>query len=104
MAPGAFDGNLAAMTTPPDFYAIDDELTDEERMVRDNVRAFVERRIMPDIAKHYQAGTFPMELIPEFGEMGLLGANLEGYGCAGMGAVAYGLAFAGICRVEGSRI
>ncbi len=75
-----------------DFYNIDDELTDEERLVRDNVRRFVEAKIMPDIARHYQDGTFPTELIGEFGELGLLGANLEGYGCAGMGAVAYGLA------------
>ncbi|MEM9067594.1 MAG: acyl-CoA dehydrogenase family protein [Myxococcota bacterium] len=75
-----------------DYYALDAELQDEERLVRDNVKRFVQERILPTIASHYQAGTFPMELIPEFGELGLLGANLEGYGCAGMGDVSYGLA------------
>jgi len=74
-----------------DFYDLDDELSDEERLVRDSVRRFVDAEIVPIIAKHYQAGTFPMELIPKFGELGFLGANLKGYGCAGMGEVAYGL-------------
>jgi glutaryl-CoA dehydrogenase len=74
-----------------DFYDIDGLLTDEERMARDSVRAFVDERLMPGIAKHYEDGTFPTELIPAFGELGVLGANLQGYGCAGMGDVAYGL-------------
>jgi len=75
-----------------DYYGIDEELSEEERLVRDNVRRFVSDRILPDIGRHYQQGTFPVELIGEFGELGLLGANLKGYGCAGMGDVAYGLA------------
>lgn len=83
-----------------DFYGLNDELRDEERLVRDNVRAFVSKRLMPDIAKHYQAGTFPMELIPEFAEMGLLGSNLEGYDCPGMGDVAYGLAMQELERCD----
>lgn len=74
-----------------DFYNLDEELTEEERLVRDNVRRMVDEEVLPVIAAHYQAGTFPMELAKRFGEMGLLGANLEGYGCAGMGQVAYGL-------------
>ena len=95
-----------------DYYQLDDELTEEELLVRQNVRKFVEARLDPIIAKHYENGTFPMELIPEFAKLGLLGANLEGYGCAGMGAVAYGLALqelercdSGIrsfCSVQGS--
>jgi glutaryl-CoA dehydrogenase len=75
-----------------DYYGMEEELTEEERLVRDNVRKFVDERILPDIAKHYQAGTFPTELIPMFGELGLLGANIHGYGCPGMGDVAYGIA------------
>lgn len=75
-----------------DYYDIDSELNDEERLTRDNVRRFVEAKVMPTIGRHYQDGTFPMDLIGEFADLGLLGANLEGYGCAGMGAVAYGLA------------
>ncbi|MBW2524002.1 MAG: acyl-CoA dehydrogenase family protein [Deltaproteobacteria bacterium] len=74
-----------------DFYHIDSLLTDEERMVRDLVRSWVERRVLPIIDQHYREGTFPRELVPEVGEMGLLGAHLEGYGCAGMSHVAYGL-------------
>jgi glutaryl-CoA dehydrogenase len=74
-----------------DFYDLDDELAEDERLTRDSVRRFVEAEIMPSISKHFQAGTFPMELIPKFGELGMLGANLKGYGCAGLGDVAYGL-------------
>ena len=95
-----------------DYYQLDDELTEEEILVRQNVRRFVEARLDPIIAKHYEAGTFPMELVGEFAKLGLRGATLEGYGCAGMGAVAYGLALqelercdSGIrsfCSVQGS--
>ncbi len=75
-----------------DFFDIDGLLTEEERLVRDTVRSFVEERVNPDIAKHFKAGTFPREMANEMGELGLLGANLpEEYGCAGMGDVSYGL-------------
>ena len=74
-----------------DFYELDDELHEDERLVRDNVRRFVDAEITPIIARHYQAGTFPMDLIPKFAELGMLGANIKGYGCAGLGEVAYGL-------------
>ena len=74
-----------------DFYKLDSLLSEEELMVRDLVRSWVEERVLPIIEGHCRAGTFPMELVPEIGEMGLLGANLEGYGCAGMSNVAYGL-------------
>jgi len=74
-----------------DFYELDDELSEEERLARDTVRRFVDAEITPIIGKHFQAGTFPMHLVPKFAELGLLGANLKGYGCAGMGEVAYGL-------------
>ena len=95
-----------------DYYCIDEELNEEERLVRDNVRRFVDKSLIPVIAKHYQDGTFPTDLIPKFADLGLLGANLDGYGCAGMGDVAYGLAMqelergdSGIrsfCSVQGS--
>lgn len=75
-----------------DYYGLDEELSEEERLVRDNVRKFVDEKVNPRIGAHYQEGTFPLDLIPEFGRLGLLGANLTGYGCAGMGDVAYGLA------------
>jgi glutaryl-CoA dehydrogenase len=74
-----------------DYYGIDELLTEEERMIRDTVRDLVSARVMPTIGKHFTAGTFPRELIPVFGEMGLLGSSLTGYGCAGTGPVAYGM-------------
>lgn len=74
-----------------DYYAIDSLYTEEERMARDTVRDLVTREIMPDIGKHFEAGTFPKELIPKFGELGLLGPSLTGYGCSGMSPTAYGL-------------
>ncbi len=75
-----------------DFYNIDALLTDEERLVRDTVRDFVRARVLPIIGEHFEAGTFPKELIAEIADLGLLGMHLHGYGCAGMSAVAYGLA------------
>ena len=75
-----------------DFYHIEDLLTDEERLVRDTVRRFVRDRVLPTIDDHFEAGTFPTDLVPEMAGLGLLGANLpERYGCAGMNNVAYGL-------------
>ena len=77
---------------PTDLLRIDDELTDDERLVRDTVRKFTADQIMPNIADWFEAGTVPKELFPELGQLGLLGMHLTGYGCAGMGAVAYGIA------------
>jgi glutaryl-CoA dehydrogenase len=74
-----------------DYYALDELFTHEERMVRDTVRELVSTRVMPTIGKHFSAGTFPHELVPVFGEMGLLGPSLTGYGCAGITPTAYGL-------------
>jgi glutaryl-CoA dehydrogenase len=79
---------------PPatDLYHIDHLLSEEERMVRDTVRKFVQERVLPIIGEHFEAGTFPRELIPEIAGLGLLGMHLDGYGCAGLSAVCYGLA------------
>ena len=75
-----------------DFFNVDSLLTEEERMIRDTIREWVEDRVMPIIGEAYINREFPKELIPEIGEMGMLGANLpEEYGCAGLGNVAYGL-------------
>src|SRR2546422_10967354 len=79
---------------PPatDLYNIDHLLSEEERMVRDTVRKFVQDRVLPIIGEHFEAGTFPRELIPTIAELGLLGMHIEGHGCAGLSAVCYGLA------------
>ncbi len=77
---------------PLDFLEIDRLLTGEERLLRDTVRQFVADKITPDVGEWFDEGTFPRELIKEMGDLGLLGMHLEGYGCAGTSAVAYGLA------------
>jgi len=75
-----------------DYYDISSLLTEDQRMVRDTVRSFVEAEVLPIIEQHNQAMTFPKELIPKIGALGLLGATLpEKYGCAGMDNIAYGL-------------
>ncbi|HLF91951.1 MAG TPA: acyl-CoA dehydrogenase family protein [Planctomycetota bacterium] len=74
-----------------DLYEIDPLLTEEERMVRQTVRDFVDAELLPEIREAWEKGVFPRKLIKPIAEMGLLGATLQGYGCAGMGPVAYGL-------------
>ncbi|WP_327142048.1 acyl-CoA dehydrogenase family protein [Nocardia sp. NBC_01327] len=81
------------MVTVDELFAIDSLLDEEERAIRDTVRAFAAERLRPHIAEWFEAGTFPArELAPELGKLGLLGMHLEGYGCAGTSATAYGLA------------
>src|SRR6266571_3019563 len=75
-----------------DLYNIEHLLSEEERLVRDTVRKFVRERVLPIIGEHFEAGTFPRELIPAIAELGLFGMHLQGYGCAGLSAVCYGLA------------
>ena len=82
---------LGASFAGLDYVDIESLLSEEERMIRDSVRSFVTGEVLPVIEHHFREGTFPDALIPTIGEMGLLGANLSGYGCAGLGAVAYGL-------------
>jgi len=74
-----------------DYYGIDDLLTEEQRMMRDAVRDWVEAKFLPVVSQHHRDGTFPMELARDLGEMGVFGATLKGYGCAGLDNVAYGL-------------
>ena len=74
-----------------DFYNLDQHLTEEELMVRDLVRDWVDEEVLPIIEEYYTKGTFPLDLIPKIGEMGLFGCNLKGYECAGLSNVAYGV-------------
>ncbi len=74
-----------------DFIEFDSLLNDEERLVRQTARQFVDNEILPIIEKHNREATFPMHLVPQLGELGFFGANLQDYGCAGMSNVAYGL-------------
>jgi glutaryl-CoA dehydrogenase len=74
-----------------DYCEIDGLFSEEELAVRDAVRRFVTDRVMPVIERHNRDGTFPTDLIPEMAELGMYGANIQGYGCAGLNNVAYGL-------------
>ncbi|MGP7996560.1 MAG: acyl-CoA dehydrogenase family protein [Streptosporangiaceae bacterium] len=78
--------------TELDLLQIEKQLSQDEILVRDTVRAFAAERVMPHIADWFEAGTLPRELAPELGKLGLLGMHLTGYDCAGMGAIAYGVA------------
>lgn len=80
------------MSAEADLLNLDALLSDEERMVRDTVRAFVRERVLPAIAEWFEKGIFPREIAQELGALGLLGMHLEGYGCAGASATVYGLA------------
>jgi glutaryl-CoA dehydrogenase len=74
-----------------DYYGVEALLSDEERMVRDAVRDWVEAEFLPLVTEHHRAGTFPLAVVPQLGELGIFGASLKGYGCAGLSNVAYGL-------------
>ncbi len=83
----------AAAISPHDFLRIDALLGDEERMIRDTVRAYVREQLLPQVPEWFERGTLPSrEMARGLGSLGLLGMHLEGYGCAGTSAVAYGLA------------
>ena len=83
-----------------DYFLMDSLFSEEERMVRQTARRFADERILPLIRDCYRDARFPSELIPELGELGFLGANLEGYGCAGMSNVEYGLVMQELERAD----
>ncbi len=74
-----------------DYLQFDSLLTEQELLVRQTARQFVDDRVIPLMRDAYNSGTFPKQLIPEMGELGFFGANLEGYGCAGLNNIEYGL-------------
>src|SRR3954471_20803038 len=82
----------ASPIKPADYLALDALLSDEERDIRDTVRAFVRDRVVPNVGDWFEEATIPLELAPELGRIGVLGMHLDGYGCAGASATAYGLA------------
>ncbi len=84
-------GTQSAAIRPHDFLNIDSLLSDEEREIRDVVRAFVNDRVVPTVGDWFEEGTIPLELASELGALGVLGMHLDGYGCAGASATAYGL-------------
>jgi glutaryl-CoA dehydrogenase len=85
-----------------DFYRIDDLLTDEEREVRDRVRTFSDKEILPIINDYWERAEFPFELVPKLAALNLAGGTIEGYGCPGLSPVATGLVAMELGRGDGS--
>jgi len=83
-----------------DYFCVDSLFSEEELMVRQTARRFAEERILPLIRDCFRDARFPTELIPEMAQLGFFGANLEGYGCAGMSNVEYGLIMQELERVD----
>lgn len=85
-----------------DIFKFEDQLTEEERMIRDNVRDYCQKSLMPRILESNRNETFHPEIFKEMGELGILGATIKGYGCAGINYVSYGLITREIERVDTS--
>jgi glutaryl-CoA dehydrogenase len=85
-----------------DFYLLDERLTDEERAIRDRLRDFCEREVVPIINGYWERAEFPFELVPKIAQLGLAGGVIEGYGCPGMTATAAGLVSMEWARADGS--
>src|SRR6185295_7786150 len=83
-----------------DYLLIDSQFSEQELLVRQTARQFVDERAIPLVRECFRDARFPRELIPELGRLGFLGANLEGYGCAGMSNVEYGLVMQEIERAD----
>src|ERR671911_1206095 len=88
---------------PVDLIDVGGLLSDEEKRVRDRVREFVDREVIPVAADYWDRAEFPFDLLPDLGKLGLMGGTFSGeYGCAGWNNVAYGLAIAELARGSGS--
>ena len=85
-----------------DLYLLEDRLTDEDRAVRDKVRAFTDAEIIPIINDYWDKAQFPFELVPKLATLGIIGSTIEGYGCPGMSRLAAGLVAAEVARGDGS--
>lgn len=105
---------MAEIESLSNIIAIEHLLNDDERAARDAVRGWVRQRFLPKLTAAHRAGEFPTELLPEIAELGVFGANIQGYGCAGMNNVSYGLVLQelergdsglrSLCSVQGSLV
>jgi glutaryl-CoA dehydrogenase len=93
----AEDDNVAI-----DFYRIDDLLTEDEREIRDRVRTFCDKEVLPIINDYWERAEFPFELVPKLAELGIAGGSIKGYGCPGISPVAVGLIGQELARADGS--
>lgn len=85
-----------------DFYHFDDLLSDEEREIRDQVRAFCQVEVIPIINRYWERGEFPFEIIPKMADLGIAGGTIQGYGCPGMSVIGSGLVGMELARADGS--
>ncbi|MDE3231349.1 MAG: acyl-CoA dehydrogenase family protein [Chloroflexota bacterium] len=92
----------SAQSLGTDYYLMDALLTDEERAVRDKVRAFCDREVIPVAQDYWDRADFPFELVPKLAELGIVGGSIKGYGCPGLSAVAVGLIGLEMSRGDGS--
>lgn len=92
------------MTTAitPDYYLLDEQLTDSARTVRDRVRSFVDSEVLPVINDYWDRADFPFELVPKIAQLGIIGTTIEGYGCPGLSPLAAGIATREMSRGDGS--
>jgi glutaryl-CoA dehydrogenase len=90
------------MIDPGELYHLDDLLSDEERNVRDRVRSFCRDEVLPIVNEHWERAEYPVELLPKFAGLGIAGGSTEGYGCAGLSAVATGMVSLELARADGS--
>lgn len=86
--------------SPPDYFALDQQLTEDEHALRASVRAFVDAEVLPHLNEWHRQAAFPLELMPRMGALKLFGPFLKGYGCAGLGSVAYGLMMQELDRAD----
>src|SRR6266581_8929561 len=112
---GAAGATMAEVATPSprlsrdlarsqgtDFFSMDDLLTEQERSIRDRVRAFADDELIPVANKYWERAEFPAELLPAYAGLGVAGGAIQGYGCPGMSPVAEGLVAAELARGDGS--
>ena len=85
-----------------DYYQLDEQLTDDERAIRDRVRAFGENEVLPVINDYWERAEFPFELVPKLAELGVAGTTIDGYGCPGMSRLAAGIVSRELARTDGS--
>ncbi|HEX3978710.1 MAG TPA: acyl-CoA dehydrogenase family protein [Solirubrobacteraceae bacterium] len=85
-----------------DYYLLDEQLTDDERAIRDRVRAFGEHEVLPVINDYWERAEFPFELVPKLAALGVAGTTIDGYGCPGMSRLAAGIVSRELARADGS--
>src|SRR5262249_30878585 len=92
----------SAVSQGVDYYRMDEMLTPEERSIRDKVRAFCDREVVPVINDYWERAEFPFELIPKIAALNIAGGTIQGYGCPGMSTIASGLVALELARGDAS--